>query len=480
MTVCTECGAELPEEAAEWCPACGAALAGRSGGSWDLAAAPAQGDEASFSGAGPSGPAGPSRPRRGGEPGEGGVEGRRLPAGRRLALMIVTALVVLAALGTGVYYLVGAFDSGGDPDGDEMVGLFPVMSGEQWGYMDVTGAMVIAPQFVFAGEFSEGLAPVVVDPDRGLYGYIDETGAQVIAPRFSEAYPFQEGLALVVEKTTRTFIDKTGESAFNLPELSWVEGYSQGRALAAIGMEDRMLFGYLDTTGAWAVEPRFAVAYDFTEDGLAAVQMEMDGAWGYIDTTGATVVTARYEWAAPFSEGLATVGSSVGNGFLYGYIDTEGRLVIDLRFSSAGDFHEGLAAVSEWDDTAARVSAPIGFIDTKGEWAIQPRFAVALDFSEGLAPVAEAPVGEQSPALFSWGYIDTSGAWVIEPQFEMAYPFSPGGLAKVVESSTWQGALDGYYVGASAEPWSSHLGIEYFNYIDRTGTMVRSREQGSR
>lgn len=38
--------------------------------------------------------------------------------------------------------------------------LLPVEVNEKWGYIDKSGTVTIKPQFVVAGVFSEGLAPV--------------------------------------------------------------------------------------------------------------------------------------------------------------------------------------------------------------------------------------------------------------------------------------------------------------------------------
>lgn len=82
----------------------------------------------------------------------------------------------------------------------------------KWGYLDRNGHEVIPIQFLAAGDFSEGLAPVnsvaggAVDGQRGEgslcgtpanYGYIDRTGAFVIKPQFTHASQFQNGRARV-------------------------------------------------------------------------------------------------------------------------------------------------------------------------------------------------------------------------------------------------------------------------------------------
>jgi hypothetical protein len=76
----------------------------------------------------------------------------------------------------------------------------------RWGYVDGSGREVIPMQFLSAGDFAEGLAPVNVGRESsrgesslcglpGNYGYIDKTGAFVIKPRFTHASRFQNGRA---------------------------------------------------------------------------------------------------------------------------------------------------------------------------------------------------------------------------------------------------------------------------------------------
>jgi hypothetical protein len=76
-----------------------------------------------------------------------------------------------------------------------------------WGYVDRSGREIIPFQFLNAGDFSEGLAPVnVVKVGAGEgsycgssanYGYIDKTGAFIIKPQFAGAAGFKNGRARV-------------------------------------------------------------------------------------------------------------------------------------------------------------------------------------------------------------------------------------------------------------------------------------------
>ena len=84
------------------------------------------------------------------------------------------------------------------------------------GYIDVTGRFVIAPAYVHAGVFSEGLAPVRVDES---WGYIDKAGRIVISPQFEYAESFFRGLARVLLTNSRTgMIDRTGRIVWSTPE----------------------------------------------------------------------------------------------------------------------------------------------------------------------------------------------------------------------------------------------------------------------
>ncbi|HEY6328839.1 MAG TPA: WG repeat-containing protein [Blastocatellia bacterium] len=93
----------------------------------------------------------------------------------------------------------------------------------RFGYMDVSGKIVIKPRFEDAGRFSEGLAPVQIN---GKLAFIDHTGKVVLYTDFKVlidiadfASGFSEGLASVSEGMTNlaspthgVFIDKAGNT----------------------------------------------------------------------------------------------------------------------------------------------------------------------------------------------------------------------------------------------------------------------------
>jgi hypothetical protein len=136
---------------------------------------------------------------------------------------------------------------------------------------------------------------------------------------------------------------------------------------------------------------------------------ERGGLWGFVDGSGRWAIEPRFVQYGEFSEGLAWAAAK---GTAYGYVDRTGAWAIRPRFRHATEFSEGLAAVEER-------SGRWGYIRPDGSWAIEPRFGSAQAFHEGRA-AAEEGEGYRGP----WGYIDSSGAWVIPPR----YRHSPGFL----------------------------------------------------
>jgi hypothetical protein len=178
-------------------------------------------------------------------------------------------------------------------------GLAAVGFGEnetvKWGYMDLSGTMVIEPQFYWITDFSEGLAAVGFPAanDAAKWGFVDKTGALVIEARFDGAGPFSDGMAAVV-----------------------------------VWQDDVPRWGYIDPTGQVVIQPRFEWAGEFSE-GLAAVGTN-SGLFGYIDKTGTLVIPMEHTGAAiyPFSAGLARFDAEALDGSISPtYLDKTGKVI---------------------------------------------------------------------------------------------------------------------------------------------------------
>src|SRR3954469_11436052 len=74
--------------------------------------------------------------------------------------------------------------------GDFSEGFAPVKINEKFGYIDTSGGIVMEPRYSVAGGFSENRAPVLFE---GKWGYLDVTGNMRIEARYDWAGTFNQG-----------------------------------------------------------------------------------------------------------------------------------------------------------------------------------------------------------------------------------------------------------------------------------------------
>jgi WG containing repeat len=210
-------------------------------------------------------------------------------------------------------------------------GLAPANSGGKWGYVDHARNIVIPFQFIYAGQFNQGMARVRVN-DR--FFFINKEGTRV-TPEFDGAFDFHEDLAAVEVGKNVGYIRRDG--TFALPPVHQsASGIDFSEGLAAVRVNGRV--GFMDKAGNVVIKPKYDDVYPFSE-GLAPIQL--GDKWGYVDKNGNVVVPIQYHIAHMFSEGLASVELEAK----WGYIDRYGRFAIPAAFDSAMPFCDGVAAV---------------------------------------------------------------------------------------------------------------------------------------
>jgi len=321
-----------------------------------------------------------------------------------------------------------------------------------YGYINKTGKIVIKPELEAAFCFSNGLAPAGVYNGKEMkYGYLNKGGNFVIQPQFEDAQKFSENLAAVDIGNKCGFIDNKGKlviepkydaqyevkSYFRLPNNEPDENpaihfsiFSEGLAPVAVG-DPSGLFGYIDKTGKFVIQPKFIAAHSFSQ-GLAAVRMGKK--WGYINKLGNVVINPQFQAAGDFSENLAPVRIPGDVHFIHpfthteaytdgswGFIDKTGKVIIAPKFDGANAFSEGLACVRIIDPKEGYV---VGYINCKGEMVISPRFGSGRSFSSGLAAVRVFTKEWGIIPNQKWGYIDKTGQIKIKPTFETVGDFS--------------------------------------------------------
>ena len=185
-------------------------------------------------------------------------------------------------------------------------GLSAVCQGEAFGYIDTAGNTKIPFIFSEAGNFSNGLASVIIlnnnIPENAAYKcYINLEGNVFMPPIFDNAGDFHDGIAIVSVKKK---------------------------------------YGCINTVGEYIIPCNYDYIYDFSE-GLCVATI--NDKYGYMSKLGNIVIDFQYDYAYNFSEGLASVEPKTGFGF--GYINQLGVIVIPTKFSGAQWFHSGVASV---------------------------------------------------------------------------------------------------------------------------------------
>ena len=173
-------------------------------------------------------------------------------------------------------------------DNDLAEGLFWVEADGKWGCVNEKGETVIGFKFEEPSSFSEGLAAVTLanNPEYppNEMGYIDKTGAFVIAPQFSVAWKFSGGLARVEMGGKMLYINKQGKTVFTIANGFWADEFSEGLANVSIRKDSQNeVWGYINRKGDFVIKPQFQLAKPFY-NGLA--QVFLNGQEGYIDKSG--------------------------------------------------------------------------------------------------------------------------------------------------------------------------------------------------
>jgi hypothetical protein len=257
---------------------------------------------------------------------------------------------------------------------------------EQAVFINRDGEIAFFNTFKRTGNFSEGLASVIVE-DK--VGYIDKSGKIIIPPGFLKGWNFSDGVARVIEDGPCTF--RNNNPCVRFMALPDAGNFSPEEMRSLPGCQ----YLFIDKQGKLLTEKKFADAEDFSE-GLAAIKEGEK--WGYINKSGNLVIPPQFENAGPFSEGLARVQINE----LVGFIDSTGNFVIPPTFVFAYDFSEGFAVVSnKWGEKN-------WFIDKTGKQVFAETYDAASSFVMGLAHVR---IGKEykSPR---WSYIDRTGKTV--------------------------------------------------------------------
>ncbi len=273
-----------------------------------------------------------------------------------------------------------------------------VKKGNLYGFINERHQTVIEPIYAQVSGFSEGLA--CVKNEEGLWGFVDLSGELVIPFTFEEANDFSCGRALVKTDGLYGYIDTAGTLVI---PATLEEAYSFFDDRACVRMGER--YGYLNPAGEMAIPATYELAFDFCEGGAVV----NDGSYGLIGTRGEWLIRPTWKWLSPALEGGYLKGEKNGatvfvdasgmvcsDGYLdlgdfsedfvpakseegYGYLDAGFRQVLSPKWDSAGAFSGGFAPVSK--------EGQFGYIDAKGNLVTALVYKDAIPVSAGYGAV---------------------------------------------------------------------------------------------
>jgi hypothetical protein len=182
-------------------------------------------------------------------------------------------------------------------------------------------------KYVRYGNFIEGLARVSTlniglydlafhsddESAAGTWGYVDETGREIIKPQYIYAYDFSNGIAIVCkgkwenkkwphrdhycegywsESAKWGAIDKTGKTVipFKFDSIT-VLNNSDDLFRVHYGGWENGKYGIIDNKGNWVVEPQFNyITYEFEHDLLVFADNDYDDKFGLYDAKAGKII----------------------------------------------------------------------------------------------------------------------------------------------------------------------------------------------
>jgi len=307
----------------------------------------------------------------------------------------------------------------------------------EWGYIDTSARVVVAPQYTFAHDMVNQVGIVQCDQKWGL---MERTGKELVACEY-DGVQFLENtdnkiIKVYVEEPKYGLIDTLGQLKVNAT-YDELGQFSEGR----LAVKRNDLWGFVNADGIEVIPCRFQEVQNFS-DGRAAAKL--GNKWGFVDRQGDVVIEFKYRRAGSFKDSLAWVYSKNK----VGYINQEEVFIVPATFDKAFDFQQGVARVVKdgkyglIDKTGSYILRPsryteikrfnpfgvakvrfgnqrirYGMINMKGQKITHTDYLQISDFSEGLARVKHRA---------SYGFIDSRGKLVIPCEYSKVSDFNFG------------------------------------------------------
>lgn len=259
-----------------------------------------------------------------------------------------------------------------DTLGEFNEGLVTAKKKDEWSILDIEGNIVLelGNRYKYVGQFGSGLCFVTndakyssrfsdkprLDIDHNDIRFINLKGEEVFVlhdsiPRWIEDFrffKFHNGFLKLPYASEYGFVNKKGElvipQTFHRQYDGFEDEFYDGLALVAnqrfsqfIDKNNPDFYGFIDTTGKWALEPTFSFGYHF-ENGFAKI----DSCWiedykyctsRLIDKNGKSVFPEDI-WISDYREGTGylSVGKKILGQSKYALAKTDGTYITGFKY----------------------------------------------------------------------------------------------------------------------------------------------------
>jgi hypothetical protein len=236
---------------------------------------------------------------------------------------------------------------------------FPVRLGERWGYARLDGTLFVPAVYKTAQSFSEGLA--AVEDDADVLSYIDERGMQRFLDRIGGPERFMSGRKRIELRKGQAglfdglygYLDTTGAVAIEPRYLIATSHFCHGRATVKTANG----YGIIDPDGRWVVEDCF-MRIGHPWHGHATVRID-ERTWAIVDVSGRKSWQCQAHDLSTVFHGLVRRTDESG---LDGLWDVHGKEIIPTRYRSLEWNGTGMVAMADESERYGIMDLRSGFI----------------------------------------------------------------------------------------------------------------------
>lgn len=330
--------------------------------------------------------------------------------------------------------------------------LYPVWKltpqGKQWGYINESGKLAIAPQFESAEFFSpEGTAVVGL---KGRKALISTKGDILLKPVYDSLKVFSQNRRVGVRDEVWTeMLDKAGKAIYET-QLS-IYPMAEGGARIQEYVGDRVLEGYIDDSGTVVIDPQFIYSTDFFNQ--KAVVKKGEGAFAIIDPTGNTLTDFEAEAVLQPTEESFAFQQRGKSSMLWGYRNLAGEVIIKPAFAEVQPFHKGIAIVAQKQGGVLRY----GLIDTKSRFILRPKYARIEDLGNGFYAISRKTGPDFGQRSYPVAIFNSAGKRLTDYHYYVAAACTVDTVSVSDGNETW--VLDSAGTPMSTMPRLAGMGI---------------------